>query len=212
LKILGGGASGCSSGSGIQLVDARSLTVTDVDVTGFGASGLTIAPATGNANVAVDGLSASRGCATGDGITVAPGVGFSATTFVDGVTLTNLDTGLAVADRGHAYLTGSSIFGNTLGLQTTGTGIIDSLGGNRVKGNVTDGSPTTDVSNVGPAGPPGATGPTGPQGSQGPQGVPGPEGAAGSLSGIKVKCRLVKHKRIKCTIKHVGGGRVTLRL
>ena len=62
------------------------------------------------------------------------------------------------------WLTGSAIFGNALGLETLGGGIIESWDDNRLVGNTVDGTPTTTHTNVGPPGPGGAAGPQGPQG------------------------------------------------
>ena len=74
-----------------------------------------------------------------------------------------------------AWLTGTTIFANALGLQTLGTGTIADLGDNQLIGNTVDGAPTTKVQTTGPAGP------AGPAGAAGPQGEPG--GAAARRRG-----------------------------
>lgn len=76
---------------------------------------------------------------------------------------------------------------NALGFQEAGGGTIQSLGGNELYGNASDGSATSSADpDEGPPGPTGATGPTGPTGATGSPGVsgttgpPGEKGAAGS--------------------------------
>jgi hypothetical protein len=79
-------------------------------------------------------------------------------------TIANSGTALSVGAGGHVWLSGSTIFGNALGLETLGGGILESWDDNRLVGNTVDGVPTTTHTNVGPQGPTGATGPQGPQG------------------------------------------------
>jgi hypothetical protein len=87
-------------------------------------------------------------------------------------TIANSATALSVADNGKAWLTRSTLFGNTLGLQALGTGAISDFGDNRFVANADNGVATADLSLKTPLPAPVA----GPQGPQGPQGVPGPQG------------------------------------
>ncbi|MGZ4279235.1 MAG: hypothetical protein ACXVFK_17885 [Solirubrobacteraceae bacterium] len=208
LQIQGNGASECSGARGIWLIDAKSLTVEGVTIDDFGTAGVAIVPATGDTSVTLKDTKVNQGCGTGVGVSIAPGAPYAATAMLDGVTLTNLATGLSVADRGHAYLANSTLFGNGVGLLATGTGVIDSLGGNSIAGNTTNGTPTTQVSTG--AGPPGPTGPTGPTGATGPA---GPSGATAPASGIgKVTCRLRGQRRITCKIAQAKGTRLSVRI
>ncbi len=82
---------------------------------------------------------------------------------------------------GSAWLTGTTLFGNTLGLDTVNGGAITDYGDNKLIANTTDGaftstltSPTLEGSPApGAPGSPGAQGPAGPTGPSGPQGAKG---------------------------------------
>jgi parallel beta helix pectate lyase-like protein/collagen triple helix repeat protein len=104
--------------------------------------------------------------------------------------------------------------GNALGFGEAGGGVIQSLGGNEMFGNTSDGSPTSSSTNpdVGPTGPQGATGPQGVTGSQGPAGQAGATGVTGASgpSGAAGQVELVTCKTITKTTK-VRGKRHTVR-
>lgn len=200
IEINGAGVPSCSGLNGINLVAAKSLRLTGVTIENFAQNAIKVAPTTGDSTVILQDVDANQGCGAGNGITIAPGGTFSVSAMLDGVTLTNLHTGLSVADRGHAYLSNSTVFNNALGLQTLGSGIIDGLGGNHIVGNGTNGSPTTEISTVGPAG------------ATGPAGAIGPSGQTGSIG--KITCKLNKKKKvITCKVsKARKKARITARI
>lgn len=153
LAISGGAAGPCAGGIGINLVDARSLFVSGVTIDNAGTAALNVVPATGNTNLLVRDSEFGHGCGTGDGISIAPQGAFTVSATLDGVTLSNLDTALLVNSGGTAWLTGTTIFGNTLGLSPVGTGAIHSLGDNSLNGNTTNGTPTSQQSSAGRSAP-----------------------------------------------------------
>ena len=110
----------------------------------------------------VNRVDISNSCA--NGIVVAPAAGRTAGVMVRDTTITNAGTAVSVGAGGHLWLTGSTIFGNALGLETLGGGIIESYDDNRLVGNTVDGTPSVTHTNVGPQGPAGASGPQGPAG------------------------------------------------
>ena len=176
-------------------------------ISNFAQNAILVAPTAANTTLSLENVDITQGCGVGSGITIAPGGSFTASAMLDGVSLTNLKTGLSVADRGHVYLANSTVFNNTVGIQTTGSGIIDSLGGNHIAGNGTNGVPTTEVaSSQGPAGPAGSAGSTGPAGTAGPRGETGTIGT--------ITCALHKKKKvIKRKISKAGKkARVAARL
>ncbi len=185
--ITGGVTSPCAGNRGINLIDARSLYLSGVNIDNVNQAGLVVGSTTGNTNLYLKDMEISHGCGAGDGILISPAATFTVSATLDGVSLTNLDTALSVADGGTAWLTGTTIFGNTLGVGTTGTGAVNSLGNNTLAGNTTNGAFTTQQSAppgpagpTGPAGPQGVQGPAGPTGDVGPAGGAGPTGSAGS--------------------------------
>jgi hypothetical protein len=88
-------------------------------------------------------------------------------------TIADSETAVRAATGGRVRLTRTTVFDNTLGLDTSAGGIIDMWADSRVFGNGTDGAPTNTYGQPA-AGPPGAQGP---QGLQGPQGAQGLQGA-----------------------------------
>jgi hypothetical protein len=220
IQISGDGSTAeCAGTNGIDLLDARTLRLDDVRVDDFSVAGLNIAPATGNTTVDVEDSELNQGCTTGVGVAIAPAGAFTATAMLEGDSLTNWATGLSVGDRGLAYLRNTTIFGNTAGIALTGTGAVDTLGGNSVHGNGDDATAPSYDGAAGPTGPtgpsgtagsnggPGSTGPTGPAGTSvtgptGPTGAAGPRGPRGSAAAIgKVTCKLRTHRRIKCKVR-----------
>jgi hypothetical protein len=170
----------CAYLTGINIVAARTVRIEDVTLEHFATAAITITPSAGATTVYLKNIDVSDGCGTGKGVVVAPTGGATAAVLLDRVRASGLVSGVSVGDGGHAWLKNSTIFGNTTGIEKTGTGIIDSVGGNSIVGNGTDGVPSSESGgNGGPAGPGGAQGPAGPGGLVGPQGAAGANGAAG---------------------------------
>jgi hypothetical protein len=179
LRIDGNGILGqCQGVNGITVSDAKSVTVEDTTLDDFSGVAISIVPAAGGTAVNLKDVDISSGCGTGKGVVVAPGTG-AATVMLDGLTASGLVTGVSVGNGGHAYLKNSWIFGNTTGIEMTGTGILDSVGGNTINNNGTNGVPASE-SGVGPTGPAGPAGPAGPVGPAGPAGPAGADGAPGA--------------------------------
>ena len=214
LQISGSGVTECSGLRGINLIDARSLRVEGVTVDNFSQGGIAVAPATGNTSVVLQDVDVNQGCGGASvGVSLAPGGTFAVSAMLDGVTLTNLATGLSVGDRAIAYLANSTIFGNGVGLATIGNGIIDDRGGNQLVGNGTDGTPTRTTRAAGTPGPAGADGATGVTGATGATGAVGPRGATGRTAKIgKVSCKLRGRRKIVCKVATAKASSMTARI
>jgi hypothetical protein len=179
LDINGTGpiAGSCASSgtNGIRVLGARTVTIADSTISGQNA-GVLITPGAADVKVILNRVEISNTCA--NGIVAAPTNGRKVDITVRDSTITNTGTAISAADGVHVWLTGSTIFGNALGLETIGTGIIDSFADNQIMGNALDGTPTnTLIDRAGPVGPAGPQGPmgasiVGPQGTAGPRGTP----------------------------------------
>ncbi|WP_157592102.1 hypothetical protein [Solirubrobacter soli] len=164
-----GGANGSACGyagvSGVRILKAGTVRLEDVRITRQ-QKAIDIAP-TSPVNVMINRADVADNCV--NGVAVAPGAGGSANVTVKDATISNSGTALSVADNGIAWLTGTTLFANALGLQPLGAGQINDYGDNHLIANTADGVATKDLSTPGPAGP---AGPAGPTGAQGPQGEP----------------------------------------
>jgi hypothetical protein len=161
-----------SGTNGIRVLGARTVTIADSTISGQTA-GVLITPGAADVKVILNRVEISNTCA--NGIVAAPTNGRKVDITVRDSTITNTGTAVSAADGVHVWLTGSTIFGNALGLETIGSGIIDSFADNQIMGNALDGTPTnTLVDRAGPVGPQGPAGASlvGPQGPAGPQGTP----------------------------------------
>jgi hypothetical protein len=156
------GAAGCGYGglNGVRVLKARTVRIEDSRIRQQ-QKGIELNP-TSPVKVLVNRVDIANNCT--HGIASAPGVGGAVELLVRDSTITNSGTALSVADNAAAWLTGSTIFGNALGLEALGAGAINDFGDNHVVGNTVDGAPTNHVGVTAPAGPAGATGPAGPQG------------------------------------------------
>jgi hypothetical protein len=163
------GAAGCGYGglNGVRVLKARTVRIEDSRI-GRQQKGIELNP-TSPVKVLVNRVDIANNCT--HGIASAPGVGGAVELLVRDSTITNSGTALSVADNAAAWLTGSTIFGNALGLEALGAGAINDFGDNHLVGNAVDGAPTKHVGVTAPAGPAGATGPTGPAGPRGEPGV-----------------------------------------
>lgn len=170
LAINGGGsAAACPFGglSGIVVRSARSVRIEDTTISSTSAAGLSLIPDASDVQVLVNRVDVANSCQ--QGINAAPTGGKRVSLVVSDSSIQNAGTGLRVADNAQAWVTGTTIFGNTVGLQAVGTGLIEAFSDNRVVGNGTDGTPTS-TRGAPAAGAPGAQGPAGPAGPAGPQG------------------------------------------
>lgn len=178
LTVHGGGEVGptwtCtgSGAYGVRVVSAGSVRIEDSTFSNAGKAAVLVAPSSGAPSVVLDGVAIRNGCEAG--IDVAPTGTASAAVTVRDTTISNMGVGLRVADGGRAWLSGSTLTGNYVGLQTLGTGTIaEYFATNQIHGNGTDGAATSVIGGpvegpVGPQGPVGATGAVGATGPVGP--------------------------------------------
>jgi hypothetical protein len=169
-----GASTTCTTGNvaGVSVLQAGNVRIEKSTITGF-PHGVRVTNAGADTAVSLDDVDVRHNCTSG--VNAEPGAGRTANVAVDGTSITNSGTAVRAADGAHVWLTRSTIFDNTIGLQTVGSGVIDSFSDTRVFGNAANGTPTNDL---GPGGV-GPQGPAGPQGDPGPQGLPGLNGAAG---------------------------------
>jgi hypothetical protein len=154
--------------SGVRVIKAGSVRIEDSRI-GRQQKAIELVP-TSNAKVIVNRVDIADNCT--NGIIAAPAGAGTANLTVRDSTIANSRTALSIAANASAWLTGSTLISNALGLETLGTGVINDFGDNRMIGNTVDGTATTDLSPVAPAGPPG------PAGTAGTPGVAGPAGEA----------------------------------
>lgn len=147
--------------NGIRILAAHSVRIEDTTINAMSANGLDIVSSS-PVTVGLDRVTVSNTC--GVGVNVAPTGGASATLLAKATTITGAGTAVSVGDGGHAWLDSSTIFGNTLGLAMTGSGIIDSSADTTLFGNGAGGAAPATIFNAPPAGPAGAPGAAGANG------------------------------------------------
>ncbi|MGI9186249.1 MAG: hypothetical protein ACR2J9_01815 [Gaiellales bacterium] len=157
----GGGTPSCpfNGTNGVVINRAGTVHIENSRIGSLTGAGVKIAPSAGPTQVVVENTDIRDVC--GQGIDAEPTGGQTVSLLVRGTTITNTGTGILAGSGTTAWLTGSTIFGNTTGLTTTGTGVINLYTSSQTTGNGTDGTPTTTIGN----GPTGATGATGAAGA-----------------------------------------------
>jgi hypothetical protein len=148
MQIAGNGTAAAPAGCpqyagtvGVSVRSAHSVTIEDSDVSGFSSAAVDLSQATSNTSVLLNGDTLTGSC--GQGVNAVPPAGHTASVSVHDTAISNTATGVLAGDGAHVWLSGATVFGNTLGLSTTGSGVIDSYWGrNALTGNTTDGSPT----------------------------------------------------------------------
>jgi hypothetical protein len=129
--------------NGIVINSARSVRIENSRIGSFSGAGILIAPSTGAAQVVVENTDIRDVCGTG--IDAEPTSGQTVSLLVRGSTITNSGTGILAGTGTTSWLTGSTIFGNTTGISTTGTGVINMYASSQITGNSTNGTPTTTL-------------------------------------------------------------------
>jgi hypothetical protein len=179
--------------NGIAIRGAGSVRIEDTTISRNRNAGIALTADNTNLSVFVNRVEIDNSCE--HGINAAPVAGHTVDVMVRDSTITNAGTGVRATAGAHAWLSGTSIFGNALGVDPAG-GVIDSLGGNSIAGNAVDGTPTHTL-------PDGLPGPQGPAGAQGP---PGPAAAATGEPATRLLVALPSAQ-----LTSVAGRRVTLR-
>jgi hypothetical protein len=156
---------------GIRVLNAGSVHIEDTKI-GSQTIGMSIVPAQAS-KVFLNRVDIADSCTGGIN---SSGSGRTELAIRDS-TISTSGTALSVADNTTAWLSGSTLSSNALGLRTLGTGVINDFGNNRFAANTVDGAATNNLAPVPPAGPPGAAGAAGPAGAAGTPGVAGPAGA-----------------------------------
>jgi hypothetical protein len=127
----------------ITILSAGAVNIRNTTIIGFrGNPGLAI-------NVAPNGttqikvyVSDSTLLANTGGVLVAPTASAPTTIFLDRLRVENSNTGIKVDGKATAFLTNSTIAGNSVGLSMVNGGAIGSFGNNVLAGNVTSDSPS----------------------------------------------------------------------
>ncbi len=126
----------CTGLNGVRVLSAGTLRVEDVSIAGFATSGISLeSSAASGTRAFVNDTSIENGCGSSLGVNVAPTGAGVADVVLRGVSIFDNGTGVSVGSGGAARLADSSVAYNTVGLATSGTGVIESLGGNVVSGN-----------------------------------------------------------------------------
>lgn len=136
-------ASGCpyTSTNGVRVNSARSVRIENSIIGNDGQAAVSVVPTAASPLVVLDNVAIRNGC--GAGVDLAPTLTGTASAFIRNSSISRTQTGLRVGQGGHAWLTGSSIFGNDSGLLMAGNGVIDALDTNQIAGNGTNGAPTS---------------------------------------------------------------------
>jgi hypothetical protein len=204
------GACKASGLNGIIVRDAASVRIEDSTIENQSAAGIAITPTTTDPRVFVSNTHITNNCV--NGVKVAPTGGHKPWVMVTGSSIFNSGTALSVGDGVSSWLQGSTITGNVVGLEHTGSGTIDSYADNVISGNATDGAATTQRTLKGDAG---ATGPAGTNGVPGMAGATGPAAfkllvvpvatALRAKAGSKVKVKYVATTAAKATLTVTKG-------
>ncbi len=118
-------ASACSVNGvhGVRVLNAGTVQLDSVNITGQATTGVLVAPTASNPTVAVADSVIRNGC--GPAVQATPAVGFTAAVNVLRSTLSTNDVGVAADENGTVKVMASSLFGNGTATRTTGNGSID---------------------------------------------------------------------------------------
>ena len=131
---------GCTSPVGINILNAASVRLDDVTISGFQtavAAPLTNSSADVFVDMSFNGMKVNDNCQYG--LRIAPNAGHLGRLTLHDTTITGSNVALSVAGGGEAWVSDSQIYLNNLGVEPAG-GPIHSLCGNSVAGNATDGT------------------------------------------------------------------------
>jgi len=191
---------GSAAPFGVKILQARSVTIEDTRITGFATAAVKAETAAALTLTVDDVQIRNADPATGDGIVLAPTAGATAAA-VRNTTITRVGTAISAADSSTAWLQGSTIFANTLGLAASGTGVINQYADTQVFGNTTDGAATNILGAPSPGAPgaDGADGAPGAPGAPGAQGIQGPEGSQGPAGNVAPTAVVIRENAVAAT-------------
>lgn len=155
----GFGGSGCDPNitgiHGVRILAAASVRLEHVTIQHQLTNGILVAPTAGAVDVLADDVTIANGCDAG--VRVLPTAGATADVLLDNTRISSMQTGVTVGDGGRVGLLDSTFFANTVALAVSGSGALDSHGGNAYVGNgdigavPNDLAPPTTVTVPGPA-------------------------------------------------------------
>lgn len=120
--------------NGVRILNARSVRMENVRISTQSASGVLVAPAAGaNIDVSLDGVDITDVCGTGVQA-ASTGTG-RANVHVHDSSITSTATGMSIGAGITAWLSNSTLFGNSLGVSTVDGGTLTSEIGNVLVGN-----------------------------------------------------------------------------
>jgi hypothetical protein len=195
----------------IRIQQAHTVDIENAAINHFHNNGVDVIPGESNVSVLIDGSDIRNTC--GAGVNVAPTGGHTANVTIGNSTISNAGTGVLAAEGATAWLTGDTITANTTGIQTTGTGVINSFGDNQIYGNATNGAATHDVDQYGAAilppvstSPPATVTPPATTTTTATATPPAPSCVVPKLTGLKLSTA-----RTRLTAAHCKLGKVTRR-
>jgi hypothetical protein len=198
---LDSGSGACAGAGlvGIKVIEADTVRVEHSQISSQGQA-ISIVPAAGDPKVFVSDSALNNNCV--NGIKAAPAGGHKVALTVTGTSIFNSGTALSAGDGVASWLQGSTITGNALGLETVGSGTIDSFADNVFAGNGDDGRPTVQRTIKGD------TGATGTAGAAGAAGAVGPTGAIGATGPPAFKLVVAP---VSSSLRSKAGARVKLK-
>lgn len=194
----------CAASDGVQVVNARSVRLDNVSISGFDRAVST--PLTGSSadifvDLAFNGLDVMNNCEYG--LRIAPDAGHHARATIDGSVITGSNVALSVAAGAEAWVSDSKFYLNNLGVQSDG-GPIHSLCNNAIAGNASSGAFSDEVQCTTPAAPV-------------PPSVPAPPSAVPAVSycsvpklnGVTVNQARAKLQKAGCKLGRVSKQKVS---
>ncbi len=182
----------CVTSNGIRIVSAGKVRIEDSRITQQQRA--IWAQPTSAVDVLVNRVDIANNCA--GGVVAEPAATGSARVTIANSSISNSATALSAGPSSEAWIGGTTVFGNALGLETVGDGKITDWGDNRFSGNAADGAPTTQLG-APPAGPQGATGPAGATGPTGANGATGPVALQVLLASQRLKAKAGRSVKVR---------------
>lgn len=191
----------CAANDGVRIVNARSVRLDDVSISGFKRAvnaPLTSSSADIFVDLAFNDLDVFNNCEYG--VRIAPDAGHHSRATIDGSVITGSNVALSIAAGGEAWVSGSKFYLNNLGVQSDG-GPIHSLCNNAIAGNASPGAFTDEAQCGSPAAPASPVVPTPPSTPSAPVATPGVKYCSvPKLTGLSVTTARAKLKEAGCKL------------